>query len=85
MGRFGRHYLVNIEVLIAKDPFTNGLLLCIIWCIWREINDCCFDGEEQDLVKLKFQLLNTLLQLDFSLQAKVFGFFTLYLFILRKG
>ena len=34
---------------------------CLIWCIWRERNACCFEGCERSLLEIKSFFLHTLL------------------------
>ena len=34
--------------------------LCLMWCLWREQNARCFDGQELSRVKLKYSLLKSL-------------------------
>ena len=33
---------------------------CLIWCIWREYNQCTFKGKELSLPNIKFLFLKTL-------------------------
>ena len=33
--------------------------LCLIWCLWRDRNDWCFEGAEISVVKMKYLFLKT--------------------------
>ncbi len=52
----------TIYPLISLGRYGNWKenLLCLIGCIWRERNGCCFEGKELHLTKLNFLFLKTL-------------------------
>jgi hypothetical protein len=38
----------------------GAVLACLLWCIWRERNNCTFEGVELSLPDLKFLILKCL-------------------------
>ena len=63
-----------IKVGIKLDwDNMKAILLCLLWCIWRERNAHCFEGKELPLMKLKFLFLKMLYEwmsafISFSIQ-----------------
>ena len=44
--------------------------LCLMWCLWGELNACCFEGMESSVGKLKqYYLLRTLYEWTSSSMA----------------
>ena len=50
-GPFGRQH--NIDLCLA-DPH------CVLWCLWRERNNRCFEGMEWSTLEIKSLLLHSL-------------------------
>jgi hypothetical protein len=41
-------------------PIWRMAPLCLMWCVWRERNACCFEDCETDLMNLEKMMLQTL-------------------------
>ena len=51
-GRFGRHCNGDIWMVV---------LHCLMWCIWKERNNRCFEDNERSMPDLKLLFFRTLL------------------------
>lgn len=49
--------------------------MCLMWCLWREQNAGCFEGQELSAVKLKYILPKSLLDwTSKSMELSVVGY-----------
>ena len=56
-GSFGGHRSIDLQRVVPH---------CVLWCIWRERNSRCFEGNEQSILELKSLLFHTLLEWNSS-------------------
>jgi hypothetical protein len=45
----------------SKWTIWEAVPHCLLWCLWRERNDRCFEGRERHMLDLKALFLFTLL------------------------
>lgn len=55
----------GLWLLGSKGGIWKAVPLCLMWCLWREQNARCFEGQEYSVAKLKYLFLQSLLVLSF--------------------
>ena len=63
-GWFGRHRNGHVWIIVPH---------CLMWCLWRERNNRCFENTERSIPDLKLSFFRTVLDWPFALQNQSFS------------
>lgn len=49
-----RNFIIMVERSLWQKNKWQAILLCLVQCLWRESNACCFEWKELHLLKFSF-------------------------------